>query len=495
MDNHPHICIKGNTENPNTSDINELIQWVEKQDGEFGIISLVSSTYFAAVDRVRSYPVFYTFKNKRIHLAFDIQDLITDEISRESISEKYVREFLHSGFVMGSNTLFDNIFQLEAGEYLFFSNGELVIKSYLNNPFFSEKWDESPTKMVNKHQDTLESIFDDVIQKIGTSQVIIPLSGGFDSRMILKMLKEGGVNSILTFTFGSTDSREAEIAKKIANYLGVKWIYWNESFEKWNTIRKDESLKRYLIKASNYSSLAVVQEFFAIRPLLEKADSDDLFFIPGHSGDFLQGSHLPIWFENVNEERVLEAIMKKFFRFWNPDVQFIKDRLSKHGKYVNLLKNSSDALAWLEWFNLAERQAKIIVNANRQYDFFGCKWLNPLWDRRYVEYWAHVPYKWRYGRRLFKQEIVKTWREELQIEEKIVRNPFLKIKDVLLNPKWGRFFDNRLQLLVNNPGKQHKQLSKRFNLTHTPIHNLHLWQFNILEQLNALCENINNKDV
>ena len=59
----------------------------------------------------------------------------------------------------------------------------------------------------------------------GNEKILVPLSGGLDSRYILGTLLElVSPARILTFTFGSKNSYDFEIGKKVAKEIGVKNI-------------------------------------------------------------------------------------------------------------------------------------------------------------------------------------------------------------------------------------------------------------------------------
>jgi len=61
----------------------------------------------------------------------------------------------------------------------------------------------------------------------------------------------------------------------------------------------------------------------------------------------------------------------------------------------------AQASAWLEHYDLHQRQVKFIVNSVRAYEWFGYEWRLPFWDREVMEFWAGMPLELRMHRRLF----------------------------------------------------------------------------------------------
>jgi asparagine synthetase B (glutamine-hydrolysing) len=181
----------------------------------------------------------------------------------------------------------------------------------------------------------------------------------------------------------------------------------------------------------------------------------DSVFIPGHSADFLQGSHLPLVYatrRSITRDELLNQIIAKHYRLWpnpsNPERESFKARIQSVIQAPSNM-SASEAADLFEYHDLQERQAKFILNSLRVYESFGYQWRLPLWDQRLMDYWATVPLPLRLGRKLWHLYA----REYLALPIPVFNNPPLpeRIVDKTLrllwgevrNVRYGRFADRR----------------------------------------------------
>ena len=123
-------------------------------------------------------------------------------------------------------------------------------------------------------------------------QVIVPLSGGYDSRLIIAMLYRLNYKNIICYTIGDENSEEVEIAKAVAKSLGFKHYCID------NTLM---ATKCDLSKMLNFWTIVSMSDnyvtkygrsIFSVKWLKENGIAEsDAVFVPGHSGDCLAGSH------------------------------------------------------------------------------------------------------------------------------------------------------------------------------------------------------------
>ena len=172
-------------------------------------------------DRFGKKPLFWTKTKTGIAFASEIKSLLK---FKETNMPNYVNlsNFLSLGYCPGSETAFENIYQVEPGSGLILKN---KIKSYTwwNNPSIPES---KKTKSVNYEDLVLEKLKKSVEYRLRSDAPIgLFLSGGLDSTLILSLIKDLGIpKNFQTYTasFKSKSFDESKDAQFVANYFGVK---------------------------------------------------------------------------------------------------------------------------------------------------------------------------------------------------------------------------------------------------------------------------------
>jgi len=379
-------------------------------NGIFSVLIKRENILFIAVDRTRTFPIFYTVKDEKIYISDDtyyLQDKVKNHLDNDSSEE-----FLSTGYVTGKETLIKDIFQVQAGEYLIYKN-----KTIVNNFYF----DYLTTKVSTLEYDFLKKDFIQIlnnsihrlIKLANGRKIVLPLSGGYDSRLIASLLKKHNYKNVLCFTYGSKESFEVSISKKVASELGFEWhfIEYNEE-----TVPKDypisKTFQEYYKFASNHVSIFLTQDYFAVKYLFDKEIiPSDSVIVPGHSGDFLGGSHLAKT-EVANKQNLVNIILKKHYLLHESN-NIMKNKILEYFKDSN--KNEQFFYSLDENFNLKERQSKFIVNANRVYEYFGYQHSIPLWDSELIEFFRILPLEYKLNSYFFEKVIIEDIFEPLNI--------------------------------------------------------------------------------
>lgn len=362
-------------------------------NGIFSVIINRDGNTFFAVDRTRTFPLFYVYNQKQLVISDDTNYL--KDLFSLSLNRKNVEEFISTGFVTGKNTLIDEINQVQAGEYLIWSNTRIKNKIYYSYLVTS-------TEIATDVEGKLKNIFSDILDRLANRmmmvakgrQLVIPLSGGFDSRLIVSLLKRKRYENVVCFTYGSKDSFEVKISKDVAEKLSYRWYfieYNNETIL--NDYTSQDDFKKYYPFAANNVSNFLLQDYFAVKYLHDNnLISKDAIIIPGHSGDFLGGSHLRSE-EIITKDNLLSSILRKHYSL----SQYDENMKLKVLSYIE--RNMNDYLSYSvnENFNMKERQSKFIVNANRVYEYFGYQHMIPLWDKELVEFFRILPLQFKFS--------------------------------------------------------------------------------------------------
>lgn len=475
----------------------ELIEFLERLNGEFAIVIDAGDRIFCAVDKLRSIPLFYSLEEDDFLLT-DTAYFLKDK-SNFRLNEKNAAEFMVAGYVTGEETLFDGIKQVKNGEFLIYQKKDKFLKTssyfrFLHGTYF----EASELQLLEMLDEVFVNIFSRLIDSTVKKgkKLAIPLSGGLDSRIIIGMLKRLGVNDVTCISYGRKGNRESLISKKVSEALGYKWLFVEYTTQKWHECYNSKEADQFQIMAGNLSSLPHMQDFLALRELKSQEKlPENSVFVPGHSGDMLAGSHIPrSYLDNSRKydlEVLLDDSLRKHYNLWKwpqgSELEHIfKEKIKKCVNGLEIEDNNSCANA-IEFVDFNERQAKFIVNSVRVYEFFNYEWRIPLWDAELINFFLRVPIKYRISQSIYKKyardllfsgelsvlKEIDCTTDMLDLRPLEERSKYEKLQyyrtfihsyydEKINNPVWGRYFENpaisRLQMKVT--GYENKKIEE-----------------------------------
>jgi len=391
------------------TDFSAFTDLVKELNGCFALILKTDSRIFAAVDRIRSHPLFYGERKDSFLIDGEAQN-VKDKIEADTINPYAVEEFLRSGYVSGDETLYFGIKQLRAGEAICVHRDtpEDLRRERYYTFYNKDKKTGSADRLIETLDRVLCNVFERLLKSAEGRKIVVPLSGGVDSRLIVSMLKRLGYKDVLCLSYGVPNNWETRLSRKVAEKIGYEWLYVPYSRKKWRDAYKSESWNSYFYSQDNLSSLPNGDEWIALRELKQnKSIPEDAVFVPGHTGDFITGGHLQYIFDRgngrVTKEDLIDSILRKHYGLWpsRADLKgYLKERLVKYFDNISLESEQdiADAYEYWEW---QERQAKFIVNSVRTYEFWGYEWRVPLWDSEMMDFWSRMPLNLKLGKELY----------------------------------------------------------------------------------------------
>jgi len=414
-------------------------------NGNFAVIMQNTNKLLVAVDKFRSIPLFYSVKNDNFYVS-DNAYWLKQKLSLNKIDPVSEKEFLATRYVSGENTLFKEVKQIQAGECLTVveRNNKIEFKKEIYYRYLHKNFTKKNQKDLFKELNIIsENVFKRLIKSIDkNATIVIPLSGGYDSRYIAVMLKKINYKNVICFSYGKKNNKEATISKKVANKLGYKWFFVEYTPEKWfNWLSLEERIK-YQKFAENLCSVMHIQDFLAVKKLKnEKLIPENSVFVPGHSGDLLGGSHTP---KDIKIKKIynIKHISKYLFKTHylnnyhsnkNDFLSKIKCSLSKIYKNNRLL-SAEEFVSLTDFWNVSNRQAKFIINSVRVYEFWGHQWRIPLWDIELVSFWLKVPLKYRLKNKLYNGYLMSLFEQNHIDFKKNKKSYFLLKSKKLLQP-------------------------------------------------------------
>jgi asparagine synthase (glutamine-hydrolysing) len=421
--------------------IEDFKKIIQNIDGHFALVIVKKNLTIVAVDKIRSTPLFFTKIEDTFHIDNDPNRLSTNNKFVNDINKDAALEISMSGYTIGNKTIYKNLHSLKAGELAIFNDNSYEIYQYFKY-FYNAK--DSHFDYIDALSKLTIKIFKKMLDSIGERQIVVPLSAGNDSRLVVSILKELGSTNVICYSYGISGNFEGKTAKLIAEKLGYKWFFVPLTHKSEKIFYASDEYKNYLKFSESFSSVPFIQSLSTIKYLKEsKFIDDDAVFINGNSGDYITGLHLNYLFKNddevtdvsIRKEAILNSIVKKHFSIWGQlsttvNINKIKKSLwSEIETQCGVLSDDKNDHAFYEYSEFIDRQSKFVVTGQRAYEFYGHEWRLPLWDNEYIDFWVKVPAKYKKDQSLYldmlkKNNFANVWGEEIPVNNKTI------------SPKW-----------------------------------------------------------
>lgn len=403
---------------------------VKGANGIWGMVKKYENYIVLAADRMRSYPLFYGVWENTAYVSDDAY-WVKDKAREEELDEVSKNEFLLTGYVTGGDTLYKNVKQIQPGEIIiidFDEGGSVRVNSSRYYNFIHDNYLENLTReqLTSLHEQALCKAVGRLINYARGRAIVIPLSGGYDSRLVATMLKKMNYENVITFTYGRINNSEYLVSREVAARLKYKWIfipYDNDKAYEWYN---SEERKDFNVYGDNLSTILPDREWPAVLELKKQnLIPGDSVFVPGHSGDFISGGHIPeaLFQAEASKEKLVSEILKKHYIMWN--WEGVKEEWTRKfsEKILDCVEikphqKSYNAANLYEKWNWQENQIKRMVNSIKIYDFFGYDFWLPLWDYEYMNFWCCVPLKYRINKNLYDEYVVNLYSKTAQISIK-----------------------------------------------------------------------------
>jgi asparagine synthase (glutamine-hydrolysing) len=365
----------------NCTNFHEYSNFTSTLSGQFSIIIKKEHEVWISSCQTWSYPVLFQQKNSDILISDTPESLQISEI--DSFSKNY---FLQFGVTPFQQTLDKEIKQIRPGESICLKEN-IYQKSLLERDYITTSYADTPnTNIIYQH---LTSSFEKYFEEIKNKQILLPLTAGYDSRLLACLLAEFGHKNVLCATWGRQNNSETAVAKEVAKNLGFKhqFIEYNNKLIK--DFTSDKTFLEYAKFAGHWSSMPYLQDYFAIKSLSEQHIIDkNTIAIPGHPGDFLRGSHLDNSIFTLDSTNLTDCLLSTLGTSL-PIRKSEKKELAKYFKEYFSDKNIPAWKAYEDW-DYEERQCKFISNSNQAYSFFGIDTMMPLFDKNTILFFQKI---------------------------------------------------------------------------------------------------------
>lgn len=376
---------------------------ISSLNGNWAMVAHTSSAAFLAVDHIRSIQLLYSQEGEDFYVFDDVTDFRKDH--KLEIDEDSVQEYLSSGYVYRNRSLFKDVYSLQAAEYVIVSPVQ-TSKPLTFQTTSTRYWRyvpnvnkpvETGTELVKRVNGVFLAAMGRLVESIGDRRIVVPLSGGCDSRLIVNYLKKIGTSKVLCYTYGAKENRESRCSRMVAERLGYEWHFVEYSEEGRTKLVNDPAHNDCFRYMTNGVNRYCNQEFLALKALLNNniITPERDVIVPGYYFDFLAGSHVTPWIRDWNAASEMCEWENNFFsrRHFFKSIRAVQRVFDDHRDIPHRL--------YYEGWAWQERLSKFIVNNVRSFEFLGLDWRLPLCDRELFDLWLSVPYRLRFRRKYF----------------------------------------------------------------------------------------------
>jgi asparagine synthase (glutamine-hydrolysing) len=366
----------------------EFVQLLKELNGVFSFVYEGIRETLLYTDKSRFFPLFFRLV-PGVAISDDPEKLLAPQ---DHLNDHAFEEFRYTGYTTGSDTLFQEILQVPPGELVTIGPDRDMVRTRIFSYQVRAcelRHDHDPVAAMAVF---IEKAAERLVLSIGEATPVLPLSGGYDSRLIACLLKARGYSNTICFTYGRR-TKETEISRKVAGHLGFKWYFvdYETLPGDWFSLH-DEVFKKYYHYAAGFTSMFYLLEFPAMLYLMQQGlIPDSSVFLPGHSGDLLGGSQFTKAFPvQLSHKNVIRHLLREKF------INFPYNRKSFgvfHGRLRNQLDLNNRFLAYsiFEDWDIREKIAKLIINSSRVFTYFGYEVRLFYWDDELVEFFRRLP--------------------------------------------------------------------------------------------------------
>lgn len=204
------------------------INFLNQLNGMFAlaIFDCAEQKLILARDRMGKKPLYY-YESKEGEIVFgsELKPIMKYPQFRKKVRTDIISRYLCYKYICAPDTIFENTYKVEPGEYIVWSEGKIEKKKY---------WDVLEQYQINSQREILDyyeakenlkNLLQDSVRRRLIADVSVGtfLSGGIDSSLITAIAQQCVKKPVRTYTIGfeTKEQNEAIYAKEVAKYLGT----------------------------------------------------------------------------------------------------------------------------------------------------------------------------------------------------------------------------------------------------------------------------------
>ena len=307
-------------------------------------------------------------------------------------------DFLHCGYVTSTNTLIKGVETTAPATITRIFPGRIRTERYWTYGYAPEAMDMS--EAVDELAVVLEAVVrrscSVLTETAGTP--VLTLSGGLDSRLLAALFSSAEAFRTSAVSYGSANDPEVAVAIEIARALHIDHRcvpvgkgYFNSEF-----------LERSI------QEVGITTRFTCGTGARHIQCRSGDVLVPGHTGDFVSGGHLPPQAALVENRNQLQRFVDlRHFRYPYSD-KILREvmqvdprkRFDRIAVTTSDFDMAEDKFGLIDRWNVENRQRRLILMELRAYEA-AAPWILPFYDHELVDFFARIPHSLRVGQFLY----------------------------------------------------------------------------------------------
>lgn len=352
-----------------------------------------------------------------LHIACEVKAL-APHLDRVEIDPAGLASMLSFGFHLGDLTLLKGVRCLPNARNLQYRAGmdALTLDAYWSYPYGEqEPWEGTEAELGEALHDRLKRALKRRMN--GASKILLPISGGLDSRTMAGLLANSGFSGeVLAYSYGQASSRDVRYGRAIARKLGYRHVTIPTPGD---FVTRHLNEAAWVFDAEWSAELNWGPRFSHLHPSL--GDTKDHLVLSGMFGDLILGEGAFVGeYRRLcgDEPQATDRLMEAFFNcnqeyrpltetctlFEEPAADEAYERLQEIVRNTLLPLSSQRpffALNRSEFLNRQRRHTATVAQSV-EYDR---RAITPFLDRDVVDFAARIPYDHLSGKILYKHMI------------------------------------------------------------------------------------------
>jgi asparagine synthase (glutamine-hydrolysing) len=372
---------------------------VKRLNGCFSAVLSDPEQVTVVTDRFGTVPVYIARECvRRPAVSDDAWSVVANLRQRPRLSEAASIDLLHCGYVTGQRTLLEGVETAAPASITRIHAKGQQLQRYWNYGYAPEPIAEQDLVGALERVLRTAAIRSHRVIAERRGRPLLTLSGGLDSRLLAALLATTDASRPSALSYGSADDAEVSAAAEVAAALGIAHRvipvgpnYMCEDFLK-RSIREVGFTTRFTCGTGARHIGALSGEVF----------------VPGHTGDFVSGGHLPPQVALVRTADHLNRFLdQRHYRY--PSSERILRRLltvDPDLRFANLTETTAafdfqeDMFGLIDRWNVENRQRRLILMELRAYEASG-QWVLPFYDYEIVDFFSRIPHRFRMGQSLY----------------------------------------------------------------------------------------------